>query len=773
MDNDILKSKRALLMTSLINEIKSSIEKNKIIAESTNKIDIYNRLSDYTYYSEVSIRKFLTGSVPKDLSSFINGIVKYSRLVKVKDEYVEGFVREYTEACNSIILKNMSKFETKTNMLFQDFSSIIRTEKLTKCLDEFIQDKMNMLYVYGYKLSGKTKSVMAYLYDLISKNLYENILFIDIKQFNQCEKILDTISIFAQMEVYNLNYELRERLCLNYLKSTKSLICIDMSECRIEKETLELLKEISQYTKIIIISSIPFEKYEEELAFYCKKFSIIGFMNKEEFKCMIKNNSNLLPILTTNEKFVDKVYKLTGGLPFASLHIFKRVIESNKYGESIESIIDNYSTYKEEEYEVLASKLISDKWNELSELAKKILIVCAKFDYSISIRLVSNVCGVLMASELWKRALNECYESDLVSHMISNTPRLIMNNMIKTLVRSKSRSENLLDEEKFLQRIYDRYLDISEYVDECYNQINRLKVLDEPDEFNVVNQVLEYLYEAKRYKEYIVIIRNLKYYIYVRGKWEIGEKSIHLKRAEAARKISDFEEELEAYCDYINIMSKSRNTDEAEKYLEIAKKIQEENFGEINRRILCLYNHVKALYLYNCLEEYKEAYELWYFNEQNYFEDISEYRQLVNNLWSNRCYLKLEKDFNKVASLFELKAKEMEEKDFIRAAIDYRLLLIAVLLKQYEEHFESKFLNKIDENLEIVRDMLANKSTFDIRNEAAYYKLKSLAYAYKKEEQNKNKFFEKACSMYKMMNCYKDIENLKYELDRISKKTDE
>lgn len=773
MDNDILKSKRALLMTSLINQIKSSIEKNKIKAESINKIDIYNRLSDYTYYSEVSIRKFLTGSVPKDLSSFIDGIIKYSKLVKVEDEYIENFVREYTEACNSIILKSVKDFETKTNMPFQDFSSIIRTEKLTNFLDEFLEDKMNMSYIYGYKLSGKTKSVMAYIYDLISKNLYENILFIDIKEENQCEKIFDTISMFAKIEVNNLNYELKERLCLNYLKSTNSLICIDMSESKLQNDTLNLLKEISKNTKIIIISSVPFEKYEEELTFYCKKFSIIGFMNKSEFKKMLENNATLLPILTTNEEFVDKVYKLTGGLPFASLHIFKRIIEANKYGESLENIIENYSNFKEDEYEVLASKLISDKWNELSELAKKILIVCAKFDYSISIRLVSNICGVLMASEQWKSALNECYESDLVSHMISNTPRLIMNNMIKTLVRSKSRSENLLDEEKFLQRIYDRYLDISEYVDECYNEINRLKVLDEPDEFNIVNQVLEYLYDARRYKEYIVIIRNLKYYIYVRGKWEIGENSIHLKRAEAARKISDFEEELEAYCDYINIMSKSRNTEEAEKYLKIATKIQEENFEEINRRILCLYNHVKALYLYNCLEEYKEAYELWYFNEQNYFEDISEYRKLVNNLWSNRCYLKLEKDFNKVASLFELKAKEMEEKDFIRAAIDYRLLLIAVLLKQFEENLENKFLDEAEQNLEIVRDMLANKSTFDIRNEATYYKLRSLTYAYKKDKENENKFFEKACAMYKMMNCYKDIENLKYDLDRITKKTDE
>ena len=71
-----MKEKRAKLMVDLVNQIKSSIQNNKIPREIPNKTYIYNRLADYTYYSEVSIRKFLTGSVPKDISSFLNGIIK-------------------------------------------------------------------------------------------------------------------------------------------------------------------------------------------------------------------------------------------------------------------------------------------------------------------------------------------------------------------------------------------------------------------------------------------------------------------------------------------------------------------------------------------------------------------------------------------------------------------------------------------------------------------------------------------------------------------------
>ena len=759
-----MKEKRAKLMTDLVNQIKSSIQNNKIPREVPNKTYIYNRLADYTYYSEVSIRKFLTGSVPKDISSFLNGIIKYAKIVRLDEEYIENFIKEYSEACNSIILGNMEKFKTKTNMPIQDFSNIIRTEKLTNHLNEFVKDEINMTYIYGYKMSGKTKSVMAYVYDLIPENIYENIVWIDIKKNDIEDKILDTILMFSSEENKIIEQDFKEKFTINFLKTRKSLIVIDFSDCIISKENLEVLKRISKYTKIIIISSNPFEKYEEDLLFYCKKFSIIEFMNKNEFYNMLNTYPSFTPLLTNNEEFVDKVYRLTGGFPFASIHIFKKIIEVNKYGESLEDIIKNYSEYKTDEYEVLASKIIAEAWDSLSILAKKILTVCSKFDYSISFKLVAKICKTNILELEWREALKECYEKDLITHIISNNPRLNMNNMIKVLVNSKANKEKVLNEAEFVQSIAEYYLDLAQNIGECYNEIDKLKQLDEIHEFNIILQVLDLLYSSQKYEEFIEIIRNLKYYIYVRGKWEKGKNSIHIRRAEAARIINNEEEELEAYCDYINIMSKSRNSEEAEQYLKIAESIVSE---VKNRRILCLYNHVKALYLYNCLEEYQEAYELWKYNENNYFSYISEYRQLVNNLWSNRCYLKLEKNLNKVIELFKNKIDEMKAINFIRAQIDYELLLIAVLLKQYTLEKKEHFLEDAEEWLYKTNEMLENENNLDIRNEAAFYKLKTLIYAYRKDDKNKKIAFEKACELYEMMNCNKDIEMLKYDLEKI------
>ena len=75
-NNDLLKQKRANLLSELVNKIKEAINKNKVKGEQSSKIFIYSRLADYTFYSEVSIRKFLTGILPKDISSFIEGITR-------------------------------------------------------------------------------------------------------------------------------------------------------------------------------------------------------------------------------------------------------------------------------------------------------------------------------------------------------------------------------------------------------------------------------------------------------------------------------------------------------------------------------------------------------------------------------------------------------------------------------------------------------------------------------------------------------------------------
>ncbi|MBO5349222.1 MAG: hypothetical protein J6A89_05335 [Clostridia bacterium] len=757
----ILKEKRSNLLNEMIKQIKIAIEKNEIKGEISSKIFIYSRLADYTYYSEVSIRKFLTGTIPKDISSFVQGIVQYCNLVKVEEQFIEEFIKEYVQASNAVIIDSTAKLKTKTNVIPQDLTSIIRPKKLTNFLDSLLKDNVNIAYIYGYKLSGKTKSVMAYINDVINKNVYDNIVWADIKLVdNQIKQIIDAISSIAFSDIEQLNEEVKKEKCFKFLQDTKSILIIDFDNICIEEETIEIIKEIAKQIKIIIISSENFKKYEEKLNFYSKVFCTNDYVQKDEFEQMLKLNEQDTSIIENSPEIVNELYKLTGGFPFASVYVLRKMIEDNKLGITFNDCIKRYTDYKIEEYEELASKIIYERWENLNNLAKQILLVSAKFNTSVSIKLVAEICSIQVTANEWKEALKQCYENDLLNPIISNNPRISMNNMIRILVLQYENKENF-NNKLFLNKIANFYINLTTYIGECYNDLDKLKLLDELDEWNIVLQVLEYLKNAEMNEEYISIVKELKYYIYVRGMWSIGEASLHLKRASLARKINNINEELEGLCDYINICSKSKNTEEAEKYLQLASEIVKENEDSINKRIMCLYNHVRALYLYNCRGEYTQSYDIWNYNKKNYSKYVSSYRNLVNDLWITRSYIYIENDSEKICKELEEKITQMKKENFVRAELDYELLLIGVLIQNLKKQTEdSNLLERIGQELNKCEKLFNTKSYKDVRNEAEYFKYRAMMYSYKKDDKLKDEYIKKAIENYRLMNCVEEIANM-------------
>ena len=762
MNNElILKEKRANLLNEIIKKIKKSIEINKIKGEIPSKIFIYSRLADYTYYSEVSIRKFLTGIVPKDISSFVQGIAQYCGLVKIEKKYIDEFIKQYVQASNAIIIDSSAKLETKTNIIPQDLTSIIRPKKLTNFLDLLLKDSVNIAYIYGYKLSGKTKSVMAYINDVINKNTYDNIVWADINfSNNQVEQIVNTISSIAFSDIEQLNEDVKKEKCFKFLQDSKSILVIDFDNICIEEETIKIIKLLAQQTKIIIISSENFKKYEEDLNFYAKVFCTNDYIEKDEFEQMLKLNEQNTSIIENSPEIVNKLYNLTGGFPFAAIYFLRKIIEDNKLGISFSESIERYTNNNIEEYEELASKIIFESWKNLNNLAKQILIISAKFNTSVSIKFIAELCSTKITAKEWKESLKQCYENDLLNPIILNNPRVNMNNMIRTLVLQYENKENF-NNKIFLNKIANFYINLATYIGECYNDLDKLKLLDDLDEWNVVLKVLEYLKKAEMYKEYINIVKELKYYIYVRGIWSIGEESLHLKRANLARKIKNINEELEGLCDYINICSKSKNNEEAEKYLSIANEIVKKHQDIITKRIMCLYNHVKALYLYNCKGDYKQSNDIWMYNKQHYYADVSLYRNLVNDLWITRSYIKIENYSEKIYKVLEEKITQMKKENFVRAELDYELLLIGVLMQNLRKQTEDiNLVKRIEEELDKCENLFKTKSYKDIRNEAEYFKFKAMMHSYKKEDELKKEYVKKAIEDYKLMNNLQEIANI-------------
>ena len=139
---------------------------------------------------------------------------------------------------------------------------------------------------------------------------------------------------------------------------------------------------------------------------------------------------------------------------------------------------------------------------------------------------------------------------------------------------------------------------------------------------------------------------------------------------------------------------------------------------------------------------------------------INEYRKLVNLLWEDRCYCKLEKDLDKVYNILIIGCENAKEKNFIRGIIDYELLIANNKIEKYENTKDINNLKLAKNWLEIIQ-MRLDSNNKDIRNEAFFYKLKAIVAKYEKNENLKNEYVKKAIDLYKLMNCNKDIDFLK------------
>lgn len=128
---------------------------------------------------------------------------------------------------------------------------------------------------------------------------------------------------------------MKKRFVIGFLKNSKSIIILDFDQYEIEKEVLDLLKEIAKYTKIIIISSSPFKKYEKELEFYTKSFSTNNFIEKQEIEKMLRLNKAGNIVLESSPELLEKLYAISGGFPFVATYILKQIIEENRNGSTI------------------------------------------------------------------------------------------------------------------------------------------------------------------------------------------------------------------------------------------------------------------------------------------------------------------------------------------------------------------------------------------------------------------------------------------------------
>ena len=139
---------------------------------------------------------------------------------------------------------------------------------------------------------------------------------------------------------------------------------------------------------------------------------------------------------------------------------------------------------------------------------------------------------------------------------------------------------------------------------------------------------------------------------------------------------------------------------------------------------------------------------------------MNEYRHLVNTLWIDKCKYMTYEDLEKLYKEILCSYKYCIDKNFIRGVIDYIFLLCNINIKKYYINNDNKCIYVIEEYLKEVRKMLDEKNKSDIRNEAEYYRIKTIICNLKNNVEKMKENYSKALSMYELLGDKEDIEVL-------------
>jgi LuxR family glucitol operon transcriptional activator len=213
----------------------------------------------------------------------------------------------------------------------------------------------------------------------------------------------------------------------------------------------------------------------------------------------------------------------------------------------------------------LFDDLFSRAWALLDAAGQRILMVMTFFPDSAGDAALSTTADVTgfdfdrAVERLTDLSLLDLQQADLTS-----APRYLLHPLVRAFAGAR-----LAEQPEFKRTARERwvkwYVDLASNVGYCWDDLSRLDALDSEHE-NVLT-VLHWTHQHQQYAETTVLAAGSSYYYHVRGLWEITA-DIHWKRYDAAARLNDEQEAVEALALYTQLLCKRDRFPEAESYLQ-------------------------------------------------------------------------------------------------------------------------------------------------------------------------------------------------------------
>lgn len=604
-------------------------------------------------------------------------------------------------------------------------------EKITQ---ELTDDFLKGVYVSGFPGVGKTTVVKTVISNI--KERFEDVYYIDLPV--GIEGGIEVFLLFVAREIektstYELDKNNIESSFLSFISLKRVCLIFDDFDAAQYSDFLQFISHYDVRSQFVIVSRYSISFFQSELirkdssVNLADLFSavVISEFSEEEVQSLIKKRYTRKrlyssPMIAYIKQTIQKMgikhpYELTLVLSY-----FENNIED---GDT--DYLDDFCIQLDDMNTMNMILTIVDKiWLALSNNAKTFIYFISFFKGG------ANITSLVRHSEQIRKmrsVLNELEKHSL----IYNSGRGIY--LTNTLIRYAL--ENLAAEGVGENRYQDfsvqaraLWMDtchtIVSTVGDCFNDLDRLHILDSVGGVEYVRGVVKWCVEEKDYERALEIIRAASYYFYVRGETCNIADSLEMLRYRCAKALGNTSEMFVGLCLQLNVLSKRGQTKEAKEILGLIEQL--DYLPDEDPKILIKYKHARALYYFSD-KNYDQAYEIW--------STLYEIRNTLDkkdtgtvSRWLCICMQKMGRPAEEVLRYLRDTCQFARENNLSRDLIKCNILIIEILLQ----------LNKVSEQ--------DSKEYFDLLDEAVavgdtsylahyyYIEYKLLMYLFRAEE---------------------------------------
>ena len=224
---------------------------------------------------------------------------------------------------------------------------------------------------------------------------------------------------------------------------------------------------------------------------------------------------------------------------------------------------------------------------------------------------------------------------------------------------------------------------------------------------------------------------------------------IEQAKATAAKSLSKYDIEFEAISDYLNILSKQENIQEAERIKSQLLLLKNKHENELRQSSLIVFNHACAL-LYLKKKEYERAIDLWRQNVGN--KDIDKRQLDTNNRWLGIAYYE-NNDFGNARQYLVPYIGDIENAENHNALSAYLYVCKMDMVENAENIFEN-----------ISMGLQKAKDTGDGYYIAEFEYLLGKYYKQKGEKELAEEYFIRAKDIFNKTDCFNKIKGVETEI---------